>query len=219
MSLLELIDALRAHYGKPEAPPTEDPFELVLFENVAYLVSPDKRRAAFEELKATVGTDPAKILAAKPAALERVTARGILAPVFAGKLRTCAEIAMAVDLAGPVDPVKKALRKFPGIGEPGAEKILTFSGRAALLAPESNGLRVLARVGLIREEKSYARTYARGLAVGAALGDAPRVHREAHLLLAEHGRTLCKRSTPLCERCPVLKRCRYAKAATARLRG
>ena len=219
MTLPELIDALRAHHGKPQAPPTSDPFELVLLENVAYLASPDERRAAFEELKATVGTDPAKILAAKPAALERVTARGILAPTFAGKLRTCAEIALQVDLDGPVERVRKALRKFPGIGEPGAEKILTFSGRAAYLAPESNGLRVLARVGLIREEKSYAKTYAQGRALGAALGDAPRVHREAHLLLAAHGRTLCKRSAPLCPRCPLIKRCAYARSATARSRG
>ncbi|HEX4823649.1 MAG TPA: hypothetical protein VFV19_05025 [Candidatus Polarisedimenticolaceae bacterium] len=219
MSLPDLIAALRAHYGKPQAPPTTDPFELVLYENVAYLASPEKRRAAFEELKQTVGTDPAKILAAKPAALERITARGILAPMFAEKLRDCATLAMEVDLAGPIDQAKKALRKFPGIGEPGAEKILTFAGRAAFLAPESNGLRVLARVGLMREDKSYAKTYAAGRALGAALGDAPRIQREAHLLLAEHGRTLCKRSAPLCDRCPLLKRCAYARAATARSRG
>jgi endonuclease III len=209
MNLPSLIDALRKHYGKPEAPPTSDPFELVLYENVAYLASPDERRAAFLELKRTIGTDPAKLLAAAPGALERITARGILKEKFAEKLRACAEIALEADLEGPVDQVKKELRKFPGIGEPGAEKILTFAGR---------GLRVLARIGLIREQKSYAKTYAQGRALGASLGDAPGDHREAHLLLAEHGRTLCKRAAPLCPRCPLIRRCAYVKAATARSR-
>jgi endonuclease-3 len=46
---------------------------------------------------------------------------------------------------------RRALRSFPGIGEPGAEKILLFSGRQARLAPESNGLRVLVRLGLVRD--------------------------------------------------------------------
>jgi hypothetical protein len=35
----------------------------------------------------------------------------------------------------------RALKKFPAIGEPGAEKILLFAGKAPILALESNGLR------------------------------------------------------------------------------
>ena len=62
--------------------------------------------------------------------------------------------------ARPLAEARKILRSFPGIGEPGAEKVLLFSGRQALLAPDSNALRVLVRLGLVREEKSYARTYA-----------------------------------------------------------
>jgi endonuclease-3 len=167
LSLPEAVKLLRRHYGSPEGWPTADPFELILLENVAYLATPERRREAFEQLKSRVGTRPADILAADQQMLEGVTASGILKGKFAAKLRECARIlveSFGGDLRPstrlPLDAAKRALRSFPGIGEPGAEKILLFTGRQALLAPDSNGLRVLARLGLIKEEKSYSKTYA-----------------------------------------------------------
>ena len=148
LTLGEAVKLLREHCGPPERLPTADPFELILWENVAYLATPARRREAFEELKRTVGTAPEVIMAAEPSALERITARGILKSRFAVKLRECARIALEqfggdleAVIRGPVDKAKRALRSFPGIGEPGAEKILLFTGQQALLAPESNGLR------------------------------------------------------------------------------
>ena len=101
------------------------------------------------------------------------------------------------------------MRRFPGIGEPGAEKILLFAGRHALLAPESNGLRVLVRLGLVREEKSYAATYAAAREASRELPARIPALQEAHLLLQQHGRTLCRRSAPLCEACPLADGCAY----------
>ena len=37
--LAEIIKRLQKHYGTPEPPPTDDPFELILWEQVAYLAS------------------------------------------------------------------------------------------------------------------------------------------------------------------------------------
>ena len=136
---------------------------------------------------------------------------------FAGKLRACALIAVD-DFGGdlgsvikePLESAKRALRSFPGIGEPGAEKILLFSGQQALLAPESNGLRVLVRLGLVREEKTYARTYAASRAAAKGLPADTGYMQEAHLLLQQHGQTLCKRSVPRCEACPLSPVCAYA---------
>jgi len=219
LTLPEAIRTLDAHYGKVAGPPTSDPFELVLWENVAYLASPARRREAFEELRETVGTTPAAIAKAPDRLLEKVAARGILAGDFAGKLRACARIALeehGADLAkivrGPLPAAKRALRAYPGIGEPGAEKILLFAGRDANLAPDSNGLRVLVRLGLVREEKSYAKTYAAAREAAKALPPDVRAMRKAHRLLREHGRTLCKRTAPRCEVCPLARRCAYARA-------
>ena len=216
-TLREAVKVLRKHYGPPPGPPPADPFELILWENVAYLAQPARRREAFEQLKRTVGTDPAAILTANPQTLERVTARGILKSTFAAKLRECARIAVSQfdgDLGAairwPLDEAKRALRSFPGIGEPGAEKILLFTGQQALLAPDSNALRVLVRLGLVQEEKSYSRTYAASRELAKDLPAEPSVVQEAHLLLQQHGQTLCKRGVPYCGACPLAPACAYA---------
>src|SRR5262249_23233206 len=134
-TLSEILAKLRKHYGKDFGPslPT-DPFELILWENVAYLANDEERHAAFELLRKSVGTSPAKILAAKPSALRAVTKHGILPAHFVKKLQTAARIAqdqfggdLREVIRRPVADAKRALRKFPGIGEPGAEKILLFS--------------------------------------------------------------------------------------------
>jgi endonuclease III len=220
LTLEQAVKQLRKHYGSPERPPTTNPFELILLENVAYLTTPERRRKAFEHLRSSMGTSPEAILAAEPGALERVTARGILEKDFADKLRECARIAvedfggdLRKVIRGPLSAAKKALRSFPGIGEPGAERILLFTGRQALLAPESNGLRVLVRLALVREERSYSKTYAAGRQAAETLRAEPSVMQEAHLLLFEHGRTLCKRTAPRCEPCPLARGCAYVQKA------
>src|SRR5258706_716058 len=211
------IAALRRHQGAAEAPTTSDPFELVLLETVVYLATPERRRVAFEELRRTVGTRPAEILAAKKKTLEAVTGLGILKSTFADKLRECARIvterfggSLSMAIKAPVAEAKRALQAFPGVGEPGAEKVLLFSGAHALLAPESNGLRVMARLGVIREEKSYSRTYAAARLAAEELPHTIAGMQEAHLLLQRHCQTLCRRANPQCSACPLAPHCAYA---------
>lgn len=214
-----MIKRLLDHYGRLAPPPVEGVFEWVLWENVAYLATRARREAAFAELKAAIGTTPASILAATPAALKRVTVHGILKGDFAKKLVDCARLARDefggdLDARLPADgaAAKRALRQFPGIGEPGADKILLFCGRAATLAPESNGVRVLIRLGLVEEGVSYAKSYSACNELGKTLGDNAAALQSAHLLLHRHGQTLCKLSAPKCGECPLLKSCRYAAA-------
>jgi adenine-specific DNA glycosylase len=37
------------------------------------------------------------------------------------------------------------------------------------------------------------------------------VMQEVHLLLSQHGRTLCKRGVPLCSACPLRAGCAHAR--------
>jgi len=117
----------------------------------------------------------------------------------------------------PLPEARKALMKFPSIGAPGAEKILLLSGSHPVLGLDSNGLRVLIRLGYGREGKSYAASY-RSAQEAAAPRLEPRCDRliRAHLLLRRHGQTLCRRSRPRCEACPVASVCAYSQTATAR---
>lgn len=217
LTLRKAVKVLRQYYGPPARLPTTDPFELVLWENVAYLASPARRREAFELLRRTVGTAPAAILTASQKALEKVAAHGILKTKFANKLRECASIVindfggdLGTVIRGPLKSAREALQSFPGIGQPGAEKILLFAGLHALLAPDSNGVRVLVRLGFIREEKSYARTYEASRVVAKDLPAETSVMQGAHLLLRQHGQTLCKLNAPDCGGCPLAAACAYA---------
>ena len=117
----------------------------------------------------------------------------------------------------PLPKAKQALRKFPGIGEPSAEKILLFTRSYPVLGLDSNGLRVLVRLGFGEEKKSYTATY-RSVqeAIHSQLVEDYDWLISTHLLLRQHGKELCKTSPPVCEKCPVRKSCGYFKSVFER---
>jgi endonuclease-3 len=145
ITLPQVIERLEAHFGKQKPPKLDGPWEMILWENVAYLADDDRRHQAFQTLKKRIGTEPTQILSASDEELLEVTRHGIMPEHFAGKLRKCAKIVleefdgdMRPILQWPFPKAKKSLTKFPGIGEPGAEKILVFSRAYPVLALESN---------------------------------------------------------------------------------
>ena len=219
--LRRVLDALRALYGPPRRP-LRDAFELILWENVAYLADDAKRAEAFALLRRETGLVPARILAAPRSVLAEVARRGILAADRAERLREIASIVLerfggnlGAALAATPREASKALRRFPSIGEPGAEKILLFSRRVPHLALDSNGLRTLLRLGYGKESKSYSASYRSAQAAAAAeLPEDFEVRVEAHQLLRRHGQEVCRRTAPLCDRCPVTGLCDFYRRVT-----
>ena len=106
---------------------------------------------------------------------------------------------------------KKALKQFPMIGDPGAEKILLYCGAAPGLPLESNGLRVLTRIGYGREQKNYGAMY-RSVqeAIQPELPRGAKALARAQLLLRGRGKSICRRDQPMCNDCPVEHLCGYA---------
>jgi endonuclease-3 len=214
----ELIQALKSHYGKPNPSPARTVFELVIYENIAYLVSGDRREKAFRELKRQIGTRPEDLLLASMEQLTPITALGGIFPEL--RARRLQEAARLVrdKFGGELDGVlcldfaqaRRALKQFPAIGEPGAEKILLFTGAHASLALESNGVRVLVRFGFAREQKSYSATYrALQKALSGEVGKECAPLIAAHQLLKRHGQEICRRSEPRCALCPVRSGCAF----------
>ena len=62
----------------------------------------------------------------------------------------------------------RLLRRFPGIGEPGADRLLLLAGGKRTLAPDSNALRVLVRLGLGTAGGNYRRRVPLGGGGGGA---------------------------------------------------
>jgi len=220
----QIIARLKHHYGEPSRPPANGPFELVLWENACYLLPDERRLEVFNTLRDKLGLNPAAIDAAPDAVLLPIAIRGGMRPemrVF--RWRQIAQITLsqfAGDLDSillrPYDQAKKALKLFPTIADPGAERILLLCGVATGLPLESNGLRVLIRLGWGSIHRNYGATYR---SVQDDLKPELPVHieplKEAHLLLRVHGRTLCKDKMPLCHQCPVSAKCPHAESIAA----
>ncbi len=217
-----LLAKIEQHYGVPEFPRFAGPFEMILWEIVAYLADDPHRELAFRALRDRVGLTPPEILAAPAKVLAEITRMGgsIAAADRAARLRTAARMVvedfdgdLSAVLTLPTQKAKKFLMRFPMIGEPGAEKILMVSGVLCVLALESNGVRVLTRLGIGEDRKSYAATYKsiREVTVEQLPPDSALLTK-AHLLLRRHGQTLCLRNGPVCHACPVSSDCPAAQA-------
>ena len=214
-----LLHRLEQHYGKPTLKRFSGPFEMILWEIVGYLTNDDRRNDAFTALQKRVGFDPKHILTAPKSLLCEITRIGgsIAAEERADRLRCAAQL-VTDQFDGDLNSLlkfapqkaKKLLMQFPMIGEPGAEKILLLSGVYPVLALESNGVRVLIRMGIGKQNKGYAATYKS--IREATLEQLPadcQFLSTAHLILRQHGRELCLRTDPTCGSCPARTDCSY----------
>ena len=215
--LTQILDELEGSNGPPAPPETDDPFEMILWENVVYLADDKTRRQAFEALGERVGTTPAQVLAVPFETLVEIAARGPFAEQRADRMRQVAQIALDRfngDLMAaarlPFRSARTVMEQFPGVGDPGADKILLFSASHACFAFESNGLRVLLRLGFGKESANYSASYRSALAaIAEQLEPDFEVCMRAYQLLRRHGQTTCKASSPRCGECGITALCSY----------
>lgn len=226
LTLARVRAALEKRYGAFKTPVLSDPFQLVIYEQVAYLAGDEKRGRAFALLEERVGISPKAVAAAPPRTLQEVarTGGGI---AFELRAKRMAESARRVlddwggDLRGALSlPRERALRelaKFPMIGKPGAEKILLFTHIHPVLALDSNGLRVLTRLGYGKDDTRYEVAYR---SVQKAVEKQLRRDFDwlisLHRLLRRHGQETCTRTKPDCETCPLRRSCPSASIRTDR---
>jgi endonuclease III len=212
--LRSVAASLRDVYGDLK-PGITDPFEMVLLENAAYLVDDARRIATFRALKRAIGTSPEAILRHSEAEIAEVIAGGGMKSEHrAGKVLESARVAQRIGLArlreavrSDPEAAKKLLREFPSVGEPYADRILLFAGGHSRIAPDSNALRVLCRLGFVEEAKSYSTTYRKAATKAASEVKDAKTARSLHLLLRRHGQEVCKTSEPRCGLCPLRETC------------
>jgi endonuclease-3 len=218
--VIQVVEALKRTFIVPPVP--TEPLRAILWENIGYLVDDPRRRELFDAFETAVGFDPAAICNADETFLFDLAKRGGMRPeVRVQRWRTIGRIVLERcngDLEGalrtlPLAKARALLKSFPVIGDPGADKVLLFSGIAARPSLESNGLRALARLGFFKEQASYDRSYRSAIEV---LVDGGRADRDwlvdAYQLLRELGKSTCRRSEPICQACPLDSTCAHAIA-------
>jgi endonuclease-3 len=223
LSLRQAVASLaRIH---PAAEPLRDPLAILVWDNVGYLIDDARRGALFAEFKHRIGLTAYEIANAAPAILSAIAKQGGMhAQKRAERLREIGRLAIAEcsgDVAGalrvlPLPKARALLKKFPSVGDPGADRILLFCDIAPRPSVDSNGLRALVRLGFCAERKSYAQTYKTAAeALREAGSDDSEWLQCAYLVLREHGKTLCRRSAPICAPCPLDRACAHRPVTTA----
>ena len=218
LTLADVHRALEKQHGGVGQKGAADPWELLLWENVADLVSDDRRAQAFRSLEREIGLAPEKILATDRTRLAGVIADGGMLPdLRADKVLACARVVTkmggvealrALVTKGDVQAAYDALQVFPSIGGPGADRLLLLLHRKKKLAPESNALRVMSRLGWVEETASYSTTYRNANeALRPQLPDDWKTLVSMHQLLKVHGQEVCKPKKPRCASCPLAAGC------------
>jgi endonuclease III len=216
-----VLERLEQYHGSVSFAEPTDPYELIVYTNCGYPPSQDNCRKGFDALRASVGLEAAALLGANERTLAKaLRAGGIVPELRASRLKVIARL-VSEDFAGDLrrtlaasKEARQALKRFPTIGDPGVDKILLFCGGLAVAAVPSNCLHVPLRLGLGAERPSYAASY-RSVQeeLIRLLPRESAAMQRAYLLLRRHGRELCRRARPLCERCPVARLCPYAKSS------
>jgi endonuclease III len=212
------------HIYRPDDP-LSDPLAIMVWENIGYLIDDARRAQLFAEFKKKIGLKAHQIANAPMPILSDIAQRGGMHPhKRAERLIEIGKLSITLcdrDLTGmlrtlPLPKARALLKKFPSVGDPGADRIILFAGIAPMPSVDSNGLRALVRLGYCEERKSYAQTYKSATAAlaEAGLSDIEWLKR-AYTMLREHGKTLCKRSAPICEPCPLDHACAHRPVKTA----
>jgi endonuclease-3 len=223
----EILDTLESFYGT-QAPrwPTE-PYRFLVWWHCGYPASEERCGRGWESLNEKIGIAPEKLLATPRSGLARALKSGGLIPELrAGRLK---EIAQRVqeefdgNLQSALSRValnhaRALLKRFPGIADPGADRILLFGGYFPVAAIPSSSPHVLVRIDSGRTHQTYKANYreAREI-IETQLAGTFAARTRAYLLLQQHGQQLCKRSSPQCGICPVASSCNFL-AATSRKR-
>jgi endonuclease III len=212
-----ILDLLQEAYGNPAAECPTEPYDFLVWWHCGYPASDRACARGWESLRQATGIAPQELLAVPMATLTTALTPGGMVPEkramrlkeiaarvvqeFGGDLRAT--------LSGPLPEARKTLKKFPNIGDPGADRILLFANIAPVAAIPSNCPHVLVRLQRGLERENYGVTYREAQeAVAAAVPETFPARQRAFLLLKRHGQDVCKMK-PRCDECPVSAECAY----------
>jgi endonuclease III len=214
------LDALERHYGEQRAIWPSDPYLFLVWWNCGYPASDAACAKGWDALQHAVGVKPDEILAAETSALTRALKTGGIVPeVRAERLKEVADRVLEEfggDLGAalktlPAAKARAVLKSFSGIADPGADRILLFGRITPIAAVPSASPQVLLRICDGQASDNYTRNYKRAQEfIETSIPKSFEALTRTYMLLKVHGEQICKRSNPLCSRCPLQISCAFA---------
>lgn len=211
-------ERLLAHYGeppiKPQQPPLDELIQTILSQNTSDVNS----GRAYASLREAFPTWQAVREAETDAVAEAIRSGG-LARVKAPRIQqVIAHLeaergAATLDFLAPmpVDEARDYLLSLPGVGPKTAACVLLFSLHKPALPVDTHVYRVSQRLGLVPARASAEQTHA---LLEALIPED--LYYPFHLLLIQHGRTLCSAQRPQCDVCPLLDICPHGATERGR---
>jgi len=213
-----ILNRLESLYGIQEPSFPTDPYLFLVWWHCGYPASDAACAKGWESLNRKIGVTPEQLLGASNKELAIAMRPGGMVPElratrlkqiasrvqeeFAGDLRR--------SLFGPLAKVRKTLKSFPNIADPGADRILLFARISPVAAVPSNCPHVLVRIQRGQERENYGVTYQEAQhAIATEVAETFDARTRAYLLLKRHGQELCKRTNPKCEPCPLRADCAF----------
>jgi endonuclease-3 len=218
--ITQILDTLESFYGKQRNNAPTDPYEFLVWWHCGYPASEERCAKGWQLLSSQIGVTPKHLLAAKTAILvDALQAGGMVPKLRAARLKEIAgrvQDEFAGDLRSALSHLsapqaRKILKTFPGIGNPGADRILLFGKLSPIAAVPSSCPQVLVRLEQGSESDKYAANYAAAQAMLEALPATFGSRIRGYVLVNHHGHELCKRIKPACASCPLEANCTFAK--------
>jgi endonuclease III len=199
-------DSLEQYYGPQRALWPTDPYLFLVWWHCGYPASDASCAKGWDALSRGIGVKPQAILATETTVLTRVLKTGGLVPeIRAERLKELADRVIdefGGDLASalkelPIAKARAVLKSFPGIADPGADRILLFGRIALIAAVPSSSPQVLVRICDGPPSDNYNRNYKRAQAI---MADSVPANFEAltraYTLLKVHGRAVVQAFKP-----------------------
>jgi endonuclease-3 len=209
LTISEITRLLAREYGAVSKRRQLDPVSELVLTILSQNTSDHNSRRVFERLTARFGNWDAVADASVEEIAEAIKPGG-LARVKAPRIKDILGLIAAqrgsLDLSFlrhlPLGEARAWLRGLPGVGPKTAACVLLFSLGRPALPVDTHIHRVARRLGLIGSGVSAERAHE---ILGAMVP--PRRIYKFHILMIEHGRTVCKAQRPLCDRCVLLRGC------------
>jgi endonuclease III len=225
--LSQILDTLESFHGPQTAQWPTEPYQFLVWWHCGYPASEERCSRGWKSLNAEIGISPEKLLETPASRLARALKPGGMIPELrAGRLKQIAQ-RIREEFKGdlrsalsrlPLPQARASLKKFPGIGDPGADRILLFGEITAIAAVPSSCPQVLVRIESGHPHETYNVNYREAQEImRSQVADTFVARTRAYLLIAQHGQKVCKRSNPKCGMCPVAASCTFfAHAPRAR---
>lgn len=209
-----LYEAMARHFGPCRWWPARTPFEVVVGAVLTQNTAWRNVEKALDILRAKKALRPETLWHMEPEELEQSLRPSGFYRLKAGRLRNL--LAWFTEFEGwddapgnlslgflqglETDALRRGLLAVTGVGPETADCILLYALQRPSFVADAYTKRILGRHGLLPPDAGYEEM--RAFFMDALPPDVP-LFNEYHALIVRTGNTFCKKSKPLCSRCPL----------------